>query len=102
MLSIVYSLILIRYQSQTTCSKYELMGWRSWGSCGSDCRASHKVGDSIPDSYSLHVKVFLGKILNPKLLPMSVPVVWECVLMCARFDPEEQVGTLHGSLCSPV
>lgn len=28
-----------------------------------------KVGGSIPSSFSLHVEVSLGKMLNPKLLP---------------------------------
>lgn len=34
-----------------------------------------KVGGSIPGSYSLHVEVSSGKILNPKLLPKAVPLV---------------------------
>ncbi len=32
-------------------------------------------------STRLHVKVSLGKKLNPKLLPMTVPLVYECVCL---------------------
>ncbi len=37
-----------------------------------------KISGSIPDSSSLHVKVPLGKILNPRLLLMTFPLVCEC------------------------
>ena len=39
-----------------------------------------KVGGSIPGSFSLHVKVLFGKILNPDLALMAVSSV--CVSQC--------------------
>ncbi len=47
------------------------------GSCGSGggLSTNQKVGGSIPGSPSPHVKVVLGKLLNPKLLPKAVPSV---------------------------
>ncbi len=38
-------------------------------------------GGSIPGSSDQHVEVSLGKILNPKLLPMAVPLMCECACM---------------------
>ncbi len=47
-----------------------------------------------PSSSSrLHAEVSLGKILNPKLLPMAV---CECVFVCLA---DEQVGTSYESCC---
>ncbi len=50
-----------------------------WLSRSSGMSPSQKVGGSIPSSSGLHVEVSLDKILNPKLLPMAAPLVWECV-----------------------
>lgn len=41
------------------------------------------VSGLIPDSCSLHVEVSTTKILNPKLLPIAVPSVCECVYVNA-------------------
>ncbi len=50
-----------------------------------------KVDGLITDSFSLHVKVSLSKILNPRLLLMAVPHVNVCVCVS-----DEHVGTLYG------
>ena len=34
-----------------------------------------EIGGLIPSSSDVHVEASLGKILNPKLLPMAVPLV---------------------------
>ncbi len=36
-----------------------------------------KVGGSIPSFFGPHVVVSLGKIVNPKLLPFVIPLVYE-------------------------
>ena len=41
----------------------------------------------------LHVEVSLGKMLNTEVLPMVVQS------SCCCIAPDEQVDTLHGSLC---
>ena len=41
-----------------------------------------KFGGLMSDFFSPHVDVSLGKILNPELLPMVVPTVYECVNEC--------------------
>lgn len=79
--------------------------WGLGGRCGSGSRAGCLL-ISFPQ-LRLHVKVFLGKILNPKLLPIAVPMV--CVSVCEwlckevswstldrkrRITPDEQVGAL--------
>ncbi len=45
----------------------------------------------FPDSCSLHIKVSLGKTLNPKLLTVAIQWDCECVCICV---PNEQAGTL--------
>lgn len=43
-----------------------------------------RVGGLIPGSCSLHVN---GETLNPRLLPVALPRVCECILMV--FAPDE-------------
>ena len=45
---------------------------------GVGCRLGGRVG-SIPSSSSARVHVSLGKILNPKLLPMAAPMLYEWI-----------------------
>ncbi|MDF4294929.1 hypothetical protein P3465_23730, partial [Vibrio parahaemolyticus] len=50
------------------------------GGCGfSKSSTIQKIGSSIPGYSNPYVDVSLSKILNPKLLPMAVPLVCECV-----------------------
>ncbi len=49
-----------------------------------------KVSVSFLGHSTLYVKVHLGKILRPKLLPMAVPSLCECVSV-----PNEQDCTLY-------
>ncbi len=54
------------------------------GSCSPARRAGHLSIRRLlvrPSCSGLHVEVLLGKILNPKLFPMAVPLVCECVLL---------------------
>ncbi len=42
---------------------------------------NQRVGCSIPGSSGLHVEMSLCKILNPKLIPMTMLLVCECVCL---------------------
>ncbi len=72
---------------ECTCNQWNpvITVWPKKGGCspeGKICQS--KVGVSIPGSSNLHVKVFLGKILNPKLLQMPLVRICSCewVLIC--------------------
>ena len=72
------------------------------GDCGSEVERSstnRKIGGSIPGSSNPHVDVSLGKTLNPKLLPMAAPSVYECVWMLA---PSDEQGRLVWQSLSSV
>ena len=52
----------------------------SLGGCGSEVERSssnQKIGGSVPGSFGLHVKVSLGKTLNPELLRLWCVNVYE-------------------------
>ncbi len=54
---------------------------RLWLSRQSGSSTNQRVGGLIPGSSSPHINVSSGKILNPTLLLMAVPLVGECVRM---------------------
>ena len=58
--------------------------------------SNRNIGCSIFGSSSPHADVSLGKILNPIVVLMAAPKVYECVWVVS-LPPDEQVGTLRGS-----